>query len=97
MRLFAAVLPPDEVCGELGAVVDELRKQPGADGLRWTGRPGWHFTLAFYGDVDDGLVPELSERLERAARRTEPFALAVRGGGQFGHGPWSGSALVRWI
>ncbi|MFE7896145.1 RNA 2',3'-cyclic phosphodiesterase [Streptomyces sp. NPDC057424] len=93
MRLFAAVLPPDEVCRELGVVVDELRKQPGADGMRWTGRPGWHFTLAFYGEVDDGLVPVLSERLERAARRTEPFALAVRGGGQFGHGKalWAGA------
>ncbi|MFE5758633.1 RNA 2',3'-cyclic phosphodiesterase [Streptomyces massasporeus] len=93
MRLFAALLPPDEVCRELGAVVDELRRQPGADGMRWTGRPGWHFTLAFYGEVDDGLVPALSERLERAARRTEPFPLAVRGGGQFGHGKalWAGA------
>ncbi|MEU1934529.1 RNA 2',3'-cyclic phosphodiesterase [Streptomyces coeruleorubidus] len=93
MRLFAAVLPPDEVCRELGGVVDELRALPGADGMRWTGRPGWHFTLAFYGEVDDGLVPELAERLERAARRTEPFSLAVRGGGQFGHGKalWAGA------
>ncbi|MFH9066540.1 RNA 2',3'-cyclic phosphodiesterase [Streptomyces coeruleorubidus] len=93
MRLFAAVLPPDEVCRELGAAVDALRELPGADGLRWTGRPGWHFTLAFYGEVDDGLLPELSARLERAARRTGPFPLAVRGGGQFGHGRalWAGA------
>ncbi|MFF9808916.1 RNA 2',3'-cyclic phosphodiesterase [Streptomyces coeruleorubidus] len=93
MRLFAAVLPPDEVIRELGAAVDALRKLPGADGLRWTGRAGWHFTLAFYGEVDDGLLPELSARLERAARRTGPFPLAVRGGGQFGHGRalWAGA------
>ncbi|MET9679696.1 RNA 2',3'-cyclic phosphodiesterase [Streptomyces coeruleorubidus] len=93
MRLFAAVLPPDGVVRELGAVVDALHKLPGADGLRWTGRPGWHLTLAFYGEVDDGLLPELSARLERAARRTDPFPLAVRGGGQFGHGRalWAGA------
>ncbi|MDT0388349.1 RNA 2',3'-cyclic phosphodiesterase [Streptomyces dubilierae] len=93
MRLFAAVLPPDEVCRELGAVVDELRGLPGAGGMRWTGRPGWHFTLAFYGEVGDALVPELSARLERAAHRTAPFPLAVRGGGQFGHGRalWAGA------
>ncbi|WDV52540.1 RNA 2',3'-cyclic phosphodiesterase [Streptomyces coeruleorubidus] len=93
MRLFAAVLPPSEVRRELGTVVDELRKLPGADGMRWTGRPGWHFTLAFYGEVDDDLVPELSARLERAARRTAPFPLALRGGGQFGHGKalWAGA------
>jgi 2'-5' RNA ligase len=93
MRLFAAVLPPDDVVRELGSVVDGLRSLPGADRMRWTGRPGWHFTLAFYGEVDDALVPELSDRLERAARRTGPFPLAVRGGGQFGHGRalWAGA------
>ncbi|MDQ0600916.1 2'-5' RNA ligase [Streptomyces canus] len=94
MRLFAAVLPPREVARELAAEVDELRRLPGADGLRWTGRPGWHFTLAFYGEVADDVVAELSARLERAAARTAPFELAVRGGGQFGHGRalWVGAS-----
>ncbi|WP_155059003.1 RNA 2',3'-cyclic phosphodiesterase [Streptomyces blattellae] len=93
MRLFAAVLPPDDVVRELAAEIDELRKLPGADRLRWTGRAGWHFTLAFYGEVDDDLVPELSARLERAAHRGEPFPLAMRGGGQFGRGKalWVGA------
>ncbi|MFE6285695.1 RNA 2',3'-cyclic phosphodiesterase [Streptomyces sp. NPDC057877] len=93
MRLFAAVLPPDEVTRELAAEIDRLGKLPGADGLRWTGRPGWHFTLAFYGEVDDAVVPELSARLERAAGRSEPFGLALRGGGQFGRGRalWAGA------
>jgi 2'-5' RNA ligase len=93
MRLFAAVLPPEDVVAELAAEVDELRRFPGADRLRWTARPGWHFTLAFYGEVGDDVVPELSARLERAAHRTEPFALALRGGGQFGHGRalWAGA------
>ncbi|OXY95578.1 RNA 2',3'-cyclic phosphodiesterase [Streptomyces diastatochromogenes] len=93
MRLFAAVLPPEDVTDELAAEVAVLRGLPGADGLRWTGRPGWHFTLAFYGEVDDELVPDLSDRLERAAHRTEPFALALAGGGQFGHGRalWTGA------
>ncbi|OIJ69847.1 RNA 2',3'-cyclic phosphodiesterase [Streptomyces mangrovisoli] len=93
MRLFAAVLPPEDVADELAVEVARLRGLPGADGLRWTGRPGWHFTLAFYGEVDDDVVPALSARLERAADRTPPFALAVRGGGQFGHGRalWAGA------
>ncbi|MFD4263518.1 RNA 2',3'-cyclic phosphodiesterase [Streptomyces sp. NPDC058534] len=86
MRLFAAVLPPEDVTAALAAEVAVLRRLPGAGGLRWTGRPGWHFTVAFYGEVDDDLVPELSARLERAARRTEPFELALRDGGHFGHG-----------
>ncbi|MEU4652552.1 RNA 2',3'-cyclic phosphodiesterase [Streptomyces sp. NPDC023723] len=94
MRLFAAVLPPEDAVRELAVEVDRLRALPGADRLRWTGRPGWHFALAFYGEVDDTLVPELSQRLARAAHRTPPFALALRGGGQFGHGRalWAGAA-----
>ncbi|MEU6218379.1 RNA 2',3'-cyclic phosphodiesterase [Streptomyces sp. NPDC047022] len=86
MRLFAALVPPEDVTHELAREVAELKRLPGADGLRWTGRPGWHFTLAFYGEVDEGAVPDLSAHLAHAARRTEPFPLVLSGGGQFGHG-----------
>jgi len=94
MRLFAAVLPPPDVTTELGSVAGRLRKLPGADhGLRWAARSGWHFTLAFYGEVAEEVVPELSARLERAARRTDPFPLSLRGGGRFGGGVlWVGAA-----
>ena len=68
MRLFAAVLPPQEIAAELAVEVDRLRRLPGADALRWTGRPGWHFTLAFYGEVADDLLPGLADRLARAAQ-----------------------------
>ncbi|MFG3366190.1 RNA 2',3'-cyclic phosphodiesterase [Streptomyces sp. NPDC048156] len=93
MRLFAAVLPPDEAVAELGPAVDQLRDTEGAEGLRWTGRPGWHFTLAFYGEVPDETVPELSRRLARAAGRTAPFPLALHGGGHFGdRALWAGAS-----
>ncbi|MFD4952866.1 MULTISPECIES: RNA 2',3'-cyclic phosphodiesterase [unclassified Streptomyces] len=92
MRLFAAVLPPREVLRGLADEVATLRKLPGAERLRWTQRPGWHFTLAFYGEVDEEVVPALSARLENAAHRTGVFSLALRGGGQFGRGKalWTG-------
>ncbi|MFE5191309.1 RNA 2',3'-cyclic phosphodiesterase [Streptomyces sp. NPDC056628] len=92
MRLFAAVLPPDDVVRELDTEVAALRSLPGADRLRWTARSGWHLTLAFFGEVDDDLLAGLTGRLERAAHRTAPFRLALRGGGQFGHGRalWTG-------
>ncbi|MET9153346.1 RNA 2',3'-cyclic phosphodiesterase [Streptomyces griseoflavus] len=93
MRLFAAVLPPEDVVRALAVEVGRLRELPGADGMRWTERAGWHFTLAFYGEVGEELVPALTERLARAAARTEPFGLALRGGGQFGRGKalWAGA------
>ncbi|MFI1719018.1 RNA 2',3'-cyclic phosphodiesterase [Streptomyces litmocidini] len=93
MRLFAAVVPPPERLDELGRVVDRLRRLPGADGIRWTSRPGWHFTLAFMGEVDEELLPELRVRLGRAAHRTQAFPLRLHGGGHFGRRAlWAGAA-----
>ncbi|MFH9723042.1 RNA 2',3'-cyclic phosphodiesterase [Streptomyces sp. NPDC017254] len=93
MRLFAAVLPPPERLDQLGHVVDRLHRLPGADGLRWTSRPGWHLTLAFMGEVDEELLPELRVRLARAAHRTPPLSLRLHGGGHFGRRAlWSGVA-----
>ncbi|MEU5686575.1 RNA 2',3'-cyclic phosphodiesterase [Streptomyces venezuelae] len=93
MRLFAAVLPPDSASTELAAAAHALRALPGADGLRWTARDSWHFTLAFMAEVDEATVPDLTARLERAAHRTPPFSLALRGGGHFGgRALWAGAA-----
>ncbi|MEU6991548.1 RNA 2',3'-cyclic phosphodiesterase [Streptomyces sp. NPDC046465] len=93
MRLFAAVLPPDSAACELAAAAGALKGLPGADELRWTPRDSWHFTLAFMAEVDEGAVPDLTARLERAAHRTPPFSLALRGGGHFGdRALWAGAA-----
>ncbi|MFI1678952.1 RNA 2',3'-cyclic phosphodiesterase [Streptomyces sp. NPDC020607] len=93
MRLFAAVLPPDSATTELATAAHALTELPGADELRWTARVSWHFTLAFMAEVDDATVPDLTARLERAAHRTAPFSLALRGGGHFGdRALWAGAA-----
>ncbi|MFJ8230679.1 RNA 2',3'-cyclic phosphodiesterase [Streptomyces sp. NPDC094448] len=94
MRLFTAVVPPPLQFEELSAAVARLRAaDPGADALRWTRPAGWHYTLAFFGEVDEGLVPELRERLRRGARRSTPFGMAISGGGHFGQGIlWAGAA-----
>ncbi|MCX5397777.1 RNA 2',3'-cyclic phosphodiesterase [Streptomyces sp. NBC_00102] len=92
-RLFVAVLPPAGAVAELRAAVVPLRALPGARSLRWTGEAGWHFTLAFLGEVDEALLPDLYARLERAAHRSEPFPLRVHGGGRFdGRVLWAGAA-----
>ncbi|MEU1211842.1 RNA 2',3'-cyclic phosphodiesterase [Streptomyces sp. NPDC005790] len=91
-RLFAAVLPPEPAADELAGAVAPLRGLPGAVNLRWTARAGWHYTLAFLGNVDEELLPELYTRLERAAHRTEPFPLSIHGGGRFdGRALWAGA------
>lgn len=93
MRLFVAVLPPPPRLAELDAAVDELHALPGAEHLRWAGRDDWHLTLAFLGEVDEGLLPDLHARLGRAAHRTPPFELRLHGGGRFGDKVlWAGVA-----
>ncbi|MBW1597055.1 RNA 2',3'-cyclic phosphodiesterase [Streptomyces sp. JJ38] len=84
MRLFAALLPPPDVVTALRRRVAELTELPGAEALRWTRPPGWHLTLAFYGEIPEDVAPELALRLERAAHRRAPLALRLRGGGHFG-------------
>ncbi|AXK32297.1 RNA 2',3'-cyclic phosphodiesterase [Streptomyces armeniacus] len=87
MRLFAAVLPPPAATAELAVAVDALRELPGlpgADRMRWTQREGWHFTLAFYGEVAEPVRPELERRLARAAARGRPLTLRLAGAGRFG-------------
>jgi 2'-5' RNA ligase len=81
MRLFVAVVPPRPVLLELRAALSTL---PHTDGnLRWTHPESWHITLAFLGEVPKESLPELTERMARAASRATPMELAVAGGGQF--------------
>lgn len=83
MRLFAAILPPASAVAELADEVAQLKDLPGAGRLRWTGPDGWHFTLAFFGEVPVDVLPELHERLARAAHRHPPYELRIAGGGRF--------------
>lgn len=92
MRLFAATIPPPGALTELASAVGALRRLPGADQLRWTTPEGWHFTLAFYGEVAEDVVPDLRERLARAAHRHDPYELRFAAGGRFGHRVlWTGA------
>ena len=81
MRLFAALQPPqesrDEIVRALGACRDSW------PGLRWLPSENWHVTLAFYGEVPQDILPELSVRLARAAARYAPMTIAFTGAGAF--------------
>jgi 2'-5' RNA ligase len=87
VRLFVALIPPDDVLTHLAAAIDAAagpRDDGGGGPLRWAGREQWHLTLAFLGQVEDATMVELTSRLERAARRHQPMELSVAGAGVFG-------------
>lgn len=89
MRLFAAVDPPETARDDLTAALRRKGQE-----LRWVPPEQWHVTLAFYGEVDQSTTDELADRLDRAARRTPPLSLRIKGAGCFPRQP--NSAKVLW-
>jgi 2'-5' RNA ligase len=95
MRLFVAVTPPPEALRALRLTLAPMLD--GWDRLRWSREESWHITLAFLGEVDASLVPQLSRRLARVAARHSPMELSIRGAGAFSRPAaarvvWSGIA-----
>jgi 2'-5' RNA ligase len=91
VRLFVAITPPPAVLDELETRVAALR--PEWPALRWTGRPAWHITLAFLGEVSEQTAAALGPRLERAAHRHPSLPVSLAGAGAF---PGPRSARVLW-
>ncbi|GAB3071308.1 RNA 2',3'-cyclic phosphodiesterase [Nocardioides zeae] len=91
MRLFTAVLPPDDVAAHLDAFLDVRRA---AADLRWTRGDAFHLTLAFAAEVEEWRLDEVLERTAVAAARRTPFEVRLAGGGAFPH-PDAGKVL--WV
>ncbi|MHB1065280.1 MAG: 2'-5' RNA ligase family protein [Georgenia sp.] len=87
MRLFASLELPGAVQDHLDLAVAALRGTPaaGPPALRWVPVEQRHITLAFFGEVPDGAVPELGARLGAVAEGCAPLRLRLRGAGVFGH------------
>ena len=81
MRMFVALVPPEEALTDLEDFL--VPRQEASSGFRWTVPEQWHVTLAFLPQVSDRSLDDLLVRLERAARRRTPFTVSVAGGGAF--------------
>jgi 2'-5' RNA ligase len=82
MRLFVAIVPPPAVVAELSRQLGPVQAAAAPE-LRWTTPDTWHITLTFLGDVPQAVVPDLSARLELAARGQRAARLRLRGGSAF--------------
>lgn len=91
MRLFVALVPPDDALEHLAAHV-EPRREAGAE-LRWTDPHQWHVTLAFLGAVPEHGLDDLTEALAAVAARRDPLVLRLSGAGVF---PNPYAARVLW-
>jgi RNA 2',3'-cyclic 3'-phosphodiesterase len=90
MRLFVAVVPPPAEVAALDAAVGSRDEQ-----LRWVPPDQWHLTLVFCGEVAASVVPELTDRLARAAARTPALSLRLSAGGTFPK--QAARARVLWV
>jgi 2'-5' RNA ligase len=91
MRLFVAVVPPEDVLDDLEEHL-EPRREAGPE-IRWTDRHQWHVTLAFLGDVPERRLDDLTEALARSAAKRDPLVLRLAGAGAF---PNPYAARVLW-
>jgi len=90
VRLFAALVPPASVLDHLETALETVRSGP-AGALRWVPRENVHLTLAFYGEVPDGALPDVSASLAAVARETTGPQVALSGAGAFsGRTLWVG-------
>jgi 2'-5' RNA ligase len=89
------VVPPAAALDHLGGALARLRDRlAGHDHLpRWVGRHAQHVTLAFFGEVPAGQVPELAAAVGSALGRPS-VALQLAGAGTF---PERGSPRVLWV
>lgn len=90
MRLFAALVPPEEALDSLERALAEVRSGSLA-GLRWVPRENLHVTLAFYGEVPDGAVPDVVAALTPVAATSAAPEVSIGGAGAFsGRTLWLG-------
>jgi 2'-5' RNA ligase len=92
MRLFAALVPPPEILGELEDFMAPFQAR--RPDLRWQRRDLLHLTLAFFGEVGEQTVDRLLPGLERAVTGHRRHELSFGGAGAFPGG--AAHARVLW-
>jgi 2'-5' RNA ligase len=84
-------VPPESALDHLDGALRRLRDRPGAP--RWVGRDLQHVTLAFFGEVPETKVPELTAAVGAALARVDVH-LRLAGAGTF---PAKGDPRVLWV
>ncbi|HMP84725.1 MAG TPA: RNA 2',3'-cyclic phosphodiesterase [Verrucomicrobiota bacterium] len=63
-RLFVAICVPDDVKSQLSRVQSELKSVLPPKSTSWSKPDNMHLTLRFLGNVQNGQIPELVQRLD---------------------------------
>src|SRR3989338_8308139 len=90
MRLFLAVNIPESVKQYLGEVQESLKGHEGR--ITWVKPENMHFTLKFLGDVEEGKVDAITEKMSKIPYA--PFSVELTDIGTF---PSPSSPTVVWV
>jgi len=93
-RTFAAIDISEEAKLRVVMHIDQLRRTFSTIRVGWERPEKLHFTLKFFGDVEDALIPELQRAIGQAVTASKPFSAAIEGTGRF---PPKGDPRVLWL
>ena len=96
-RAFIAVVPPESIRAELGALVRQLRNLDTKDDVRWVTPDAMHITLAFLGQLEESKAAPLTSALEKAVVGMAAFDLSIGKLGTFGERRRRSGAQVIWV
>lgn len=94
MRLFFAVMLPEEVQLAVSVRQKEYRTLLGESGIRWTPPEKWHITLKFLGETPEEQGVGATAAAERVCETQTPFVLAM---GKIGAFPTLQQPQVVWL
>lgn len=92
-RCFVAVPLDASVRTALERARQPWLDRPDLAGVRWSEPAAWHLTLAFLGEVDASMLPEVASAARSVAGRHGPMRLPAGGVGAF---PVPARARVAW-
>lgn len=92
IRTFTAVFLPEEARSQVAGLIERIRA-PG-DAVKWVEPALLHFTLRFFGDLDEEAVARVNEITGGVAATVGPIRARLEGTGTF---PPAGPPRVYWI
>jgi len=82
MRLFVAI---DLEEGMKEKIVEAINSFPrGSFDIKWVEKDNLHLTVKFLGEVDEGKVKEIMNKIENVLKESHPFRISIEGLGYFG-------------
>jgi len=79
MRLFFAIMLPDETIAQVRQLQDSLRAAIGDEGVRWTSSAQFHYTLRFLGEASQQQLTVAVEAARTVATASAPFTFFPSG------------------